>query len=131
MKAPGRGVVLDASALLAFLRREPGAGAVEARLPGSWISAVNLSEVLAKAIDHGATAEEASSRLRQLPVRGVPFLEEDAAVAASLRPATRGRGLSLGDRACLALATAESATALTCERIWTKFEAPCKVETLR
>jgi ribonuclease VapC len=80
-------VILDASALLAFLRKEPGGKRVAAILGQSMISAVNLTEVFSKAIDHGGTVVGISNSLLQLPVRVVPFGPEDAVIAGSLRAA--------------------------------------------
>lgn len=111
-------VVLDASALLAFLRREPGAEQVERCLEESVISAVNWSEVIAKAVDHGATVVDTCRVLKCLPVRVVPFTAEDATLAAELRSDTRPHGLSLGDRSCLALGRKLGLPVLTAERNW-------------
>lgn len=111
-------VVLDASALLAFLQKEPGKERVEAVLARSIMSAVNLAEVVAKAIDNGGTLDQTSIVLSQLPLRVIPFTSEDAYITGSLRAATSPKGLSLGDRACLALALRTSLPALTTERDW-------------
>jgi ribonuclease VapC len=70
--------VLDASALLAFLQKEPGGKRVGAVLDQSIMSAVNLAEVVSKAIDNGGTLEAVSSSLSPLPMRVVPFEPEDA-----------------------------------------------------
>ena len=105
------GVVLDASAVLALLQQEPGATRVAALLPDAWISAVNLSEVVAKLIDHGVPADALVPALWQLSLR-VQAFDSDAAIrAGELRAATRPLGLSLGDRACLALAQSLGAVA--------------------
>lgn len=61
----------------------------------------------------------------------VPFDAETALLAGRLRAVTRHLGLSLGDRACLALAIRENATALTADRNWTDLDLPCKVELIR
>ncbi|MDP3523658.1 MAG: PIN domain-containing protein, partial [Hoeflea sp.] len=61
----------------------------------------------------------------------VPLDTETALLAGRLREATRGRGLSLGDRACLALAIRENAIALTADRNWADLDLPCKVELIR
>jgi PIN domain nuclease of toxin-antitoxin system len=100
--------VLDSSAVLAVVLEEPGAEHVEALLPGAKVSAVNVGEVVAKLRDLGmpeATVEIVLSGL-QVDVRAH---DRDAALASGLlRPATRSAGLSLGDRACLALAAASA-----------------------
>jgi ribonuclease VapC len=123
--------VLDASAVLCLLQEEKGAERVAEALPDSMIGAVNYSEVVAKLVEAGLDEVIVDSLIDKLQLNVIPFDRIQARLAGSLRSSTRKFGLSLGDRACLALAAAESATALTCERIWTKFEAPCKVETLR
>lgn len=110
--------VLDSSAVLAVILEEPGAARVEALLPGAKVSAVNVGEVAAKLCDLGmpeATVETVIGAL-QIDVRAHDL---DAALAAGfLRPATRSAGLSLGDRACLALAAALGLPAWTADRSW-------------
>lgn len=110
--------VLDASALLALLFKEPGGEKVVARLPGSMLSAVNLSEVVAKAVDLGMTLEESRTVTAGLPCRVVPFDGEQAYLAGALRPATRTFGFSLGDRACLALGLKSGCPVVTADRRW-------------
>ena len=112
------GFVLDASALLCQLNGERGAERIQEVLPRSAISAVNLSEVVSKLADAGGAQNRIELALRALHVRIVPFDEAQAMGAGALRPATKKHGLSLGDRACLALAKHLSATALTSDRIW-------------
>jgi ribonuclease VapC len=110
--------VLDSSAVLAVILEEPGAEHVERWLPGAKVSAVNVGEVTAKLRDLGmpeATAEIVLGGL-QIDVR---VHDWDAALASGfLRPATRSAGLSLGDRACLALAAALGVPAVTADRGW-------------
>ena len=91
-------VVLDASALLALLNDEPGAELVAKSLPQAAISAVNLSEVVAKLADAGMPDEAIRDALRGLPLDVVPFDVEQAYDAGLLRSITRDVGLSLGDR---------------------------------
>ena len=105
-----------ASALLALLYQEPGSEAVRDHLPGSSLSAVNLSEVVTKSVDMGMTLEEANLALSGFPYEVVAFDTEYASVAASLRAATRVFGLSLGDRACLALGLTSGLPVLTADR---------------
>ena len=114
--------MLDASALMAVLREEPGAAAVEAVLDHAAISAVNLSEVQAKLVERGAAAEIAWSSLVALDLEVVDFDAPQAKVAGGLRRLTRAQGLSLGDRACLALAQALGLPAMTADRAWAGLE---------
>jgi ribonuclease VapC len=116
--------VLDASALLAHLRDEPGADVVaEAIASGVVISTVNLAEVFSRVADRGAdpaklAAELTQSGLLDGAITVEPFTAADAIDTARLRPLTRDAGLSLGDRACLALARRLGAPALTADTAW-------------
>ncbi|MHC4972750.1 MAG: type II toxin-antitoxin system VapC family toxin [Planctomycetota bacterium] len=111
-------VVLDASALLVLLNREPGAEQVGEALPGAVISAVNLAEVIGKLVDAGMPEEALRGVLRGLSLSVVPFDLGDAYAAGLLRAPTRRAGLSPGDRACLALAAKLELPALTTDRAW-------------
>ncbi|HEX8518401.1 MAG TPA: type II toxin-antitoxin system VapC family toxin [Pseudonocardia sp.] len=120
-------VVLDASAVLALLLREPGAAEVEEVLVDSAMSAVNWSEAVQVLAGRGVPAPEA---LFVLGLRIEPFTLADAGTAALW---TRGRalGLSLGDRACLALADRLDAEAWTADRIWAKEDLRVRVRVIR
>ena len=129
--------VLDASALLALLKGEPGAERVaEALERGAYLSAVNLAEVLSKLADWGEDPAEAQARMAQVGLLGaavevLPFTGEDALEVARLRALTRAYGLSFGDRACLALARRLGLPALTAERAWAELDLGIPVEVLR
>lgn len=123
--------VLDASAVLALLNEETGKDRVELAMGDCLISAVNYCEVLGKLIDAGVPQEEARHTLELLDVQIVDFDEDLAFRAASVVSATRRFGLSLGDRCCLALGTARSATVLTADRSWAKLKINVKVEVIR
>jgi ribonuclease VapC len=110
--------VLDASAALAYLQGEPGADEVLKLLDGSAISAVNWSETLRKTAALGIDPAVVIARLLPMGLEVFPFDAEDAERAARLWPATRVFGLSLGDRACLALAQRLGVPAVTTDRIW-------------
>lgn len=124
-------IVLDASALLALLNEEPGADAVRARLEEATISAVNLSEVLAVLMTVGLQPEQARQLLADLALAVAPFDEDQAIRAAKLRESTRAIGLSLGDRACLALGEAHGALVLTADRAWRQFDSPVEIFLIR
>ena len=116
--------VLDSSALLALLFGEPGADRVAAVLPGAVISAVNLAEVATKLRDRGLDEAAASAAVGATGVRVVSFSDDLAWTAATLRASTREAGLSLGDRACLALAIERSASAYTADQAWARAGVP-------
>lgn len=110
--------VLDASALLALLLGETGADRVADLLPRSSVSAPNLSEVVAKLSERGVPELGIRTALGDLDL-DVHAFDQDAAFAAGrLREPTRNHGLSLGDRACLALAMRLDAVAVTADRAW-------------
>lgn len=123
--------VLDASALLTLLNEEPGKDLVEEAIGDCSISAVNYCEVIGKLIDAGVPEDDARHTVDLLNIEIVDFDAKLAFQAASLRPATKRFGLSLGDRCCLALGIARRATVLTSERSWSKLKIGVKVELLR
>lgn len=124
-------VVLDASALLALLSSEPGSEAVAESLPGAQISSVNLSEVVAKLSDHGMASAEIRLVIDGLGLQVASFDEALAHEAGMLRSKIRKLGLSLGDRACLALGLRERATVLTTDRRWTEVDLAIRVQVAR
>lgn len=110
-------IVLDSSALLALLNEEPGAEAVAAVLDRAAVSSANLAEIAAKLAEKGLNGAEVREVLAI--VLDVRSLTTDQAFAAgALRVPTRHLGLSLGDRACLALAMELKTAAMTCDRPW-------------
>lgn len=119
-------IVLDASALLAFLQGEPGADRVEEVLDEAVVGAANWSEVAQKVRASGADWGVASGLLLSYRLRVEPVSHRDAEEAARLWK--RGSGLSLGDRLCLAVAARLDAVALTADRAWGESE---HVEQLR
>ena len=123
--------VLDASALLALMQGEPGAQRVAAVMADALICTVNLAEVGVKVIGVGGVRGEVKQLLSRLGLGIVAFDEDLAWATADLRARTRSAGLSLGDRACLALAMREGATALTADRAWARLDLDCEVELIR
>lgn len=124
--------VLDASAVLAYLKREPGYDVVRQALEvGAAISTVNLAEVYAKVVAAGQQVEAVAVRLLALGLSAIPFTEEDARVTADLYMPTRPMGLSLGDRACLALGLRLNLPVLTADRAWAQPHLGVDVRILR
>lgn len=121
-------VVFDASAALAFLRQEPGADRVAAALEGSLLTTVNLVEVLTPYARHGVSPRQIETILAALKSEIVDFDAELAIDAAQMIGATRPAGLSLGDRACLALAKRLGVPALTADRAWATIAEAAGVE---
>ena len=123
--------VLDASALLAFLNNEPGTERIADFLPGAAISSVNLSEVIAKLTERRMASGEILELLDEVGLDIVAFAVASAYDAGLLRPLTRQAGLSLGDRACLALARRLGLSALTTDRAWSTVALGITVELIR
>ncbi len=124
-------IALDASALLAFLFREAGHEKVSPHISSALLSTVNLSEVLGRVARDGHDPLPLLDRLRRSPIAIVPFTAEHAARAAALLPSVHPLGLSLGDRACLALAQAEGIPALTADRAWAGLDLGIEVVLVR
>ncbi len=125
--------VLDSSALLGLTMGERGAERVTDLLESAdcVMSAVNYAEVVAKLQEIGMRAPEVKARLEGLRLAVQEFDREQALDCGWLRERTRSLGLSLGDRACLQLASAMSATAVTADRAWEKLKIGVRVELLR
>lgn len=123
---------LDASAVVAMMTGEPGAAVVaQAMREGAVISAVNLAEVVTKLHNDGGDEEAIRADLDTLGLTVIPFDEELAFQTGLLRPSTRAPGLSLGDRACLALARRLGVPALTADRLWTTVDVGVTVQLIR
>ena len=123
--------MLDASAVLAMMLGEAGGDEVGKRLPASQISAVNLSEVVAKLQEGGVPDDVITSSLAELDFDVLAFDQEQASRAGLLRDATQGTGLSLGDRAYLGTAATRDAVAVTTDLAWSKVEVGIAIEVLR
>ena len=123
--------VLDASALIAFLRKERGGEKVAEVLTRSCISAVNHAETLSKLVEYGKAVDEVAYQIERLQIPIIPFDAGQARIVGSLWKATRPVGLSLGDRACLALALSRNAPAWTTERKWETVDVGVQVIQIR
>lgn len=125
-------LVFDSSAILAIYYNEPGKKKVRSLLDKSepLISTVNLSEVFAKLLEDGLDTERLSDSFNALEIEVRDFDGSHAVKTAELRGVTKHLGLSLGDRACLALAIEENATAVTADTSWAKLTV-CPVEVIR
>lgn len=124
-------VAVDASAMLAMIFGEPGADHVFEAVKGGMMSTVNFSEVLTKCLEQGADADFAERQIARLTISLAPFTVQDGKTAAALRLPTRYRGLSLGDRACLALALRESVPVITADRQWDGLDVGVDIRLIR
>jgi PIN domain nuclease of toxin-antitoxin system len=123
--------IADSSAILALLKQEPFDKLDARRLFRATISAVNLSEVLERLCAGGLSESEADEAVAALNLRVADFDEAQARLAAHLRPRTRPAGLSLGDRACLALGLHLGRPVITADRVWTSLDIGVEVVVIR
>ena len=124
-------VVFDSSALLAIAWVEDGAEMAADAAEDAIMSAVNATEVITRLIDKGASREQAREQLERSGLAIRPFDESLALEAGYLRTETRQYGLSLGDRACLALALREGAPVVTADRAWAKLDLGIDIRVIR
>ena len=123
-------LVLDASALLAMLKLEPGGDRVAEVIGKARMSAVNYAEVVSYFVHAGTATEAVEAILNPLPIEVVPADRDLAILAGTMRATTADQGLSLGDRFCLALALRENLPAWTADRSWSTVAERVGVEVV-
>jgi ribonuclease VapC len=124
-------VVLDASALLAYLRQEPGAERVDALLADARMTSVNWAEVVQKSLSAGVDVEGMREDLQALGMQVEPFLPADGQQTGRLWVLSRPLGLSLGDCACLSLGLRLGLPVVTCDRAWGQLPLDLEIQMLR
>lgn len=125
-------IVLDASVVMAVLNQEPGADRLTPELLSNAVSStVNLAEVQSKLVSRGITPDDAWDAALSPIEEVAPFTAEHAKTAGSLIAETRSLGLSLGDRACLALALALQAPVYTADKSWKKLKLGIRIHIIR
>ena len=124
-------VVFDSSVLIAILRQEPGSDVGEQSLNDALISTVNLAEVATYLARNSVPPETINDALAAFPIEVVPFDREQGLIAGCLYPACKSLGLSLGDRACLALAKSKNLPVLTADKAWVELKINVDVKTIR
>jgi ribonuclease VapC len=124
-------VVFDASAVLTMALREPGHQSLLRLERVILVSTVNLAEVRSRLWDKEESESVIDEMLGRIDMSVVVFDAEQAKLAADLRPQTRRFGLSLGDRACLALGTVRKAIVYTADRAWSKLDLPIEIKLVR
>lgn len=124
-------IVADASAILALMKNEPITKLDRRHLFRATISAVNLTEVLTKLHDDGLNHAEVAEAAAVLDLRVIAFDRDQASAAAAMRSETRQAGLSLGDRACLALGKKMRCPVATADRVWASVDVGVEVILIR
>ncbi len=124
-------IVFDSSVLIAILHQEPGSEVGEQSLNEALISTVNLAEVATYLVRNSVPPETINEALAVFPIEVVPFDREQGLIAGCLYPACKSLGLSLGDRACLALAKSKSLPVLTADKAWLELGVDVSVKSIR
>jgi ribonuclease VapC len=123
--------VLDSSAMLAVLQLEPGGDVVADAIENAVMSAVNVSEVVGALSRKGMPVSEAVRAMRIFQLQIEPFDEFAGYAAAALLKPTSPYGLSLGDRACLALGQRLSFPIMTGDKVWAKLDLGIELKMIR
>ena len=124
-------LVLDASAILAAANNEPGADFIVAHASDSVVSTVNLAEAHGKLVQRGVSESDAWEIELSFCHEVVAFDAVQARIVGGLISSTRSLGLSLGDRACLALGMLLKASVYTTDRSWKKLNLNVDIRLLR
>jgi PIN domain nuclease of toxin-antitoxin system len=124
-------IVVDASAIIASIRDEPGGRQAASRARGARVSAVNYSEVIAWLAERGSTVEDAEAVIGAFDLTVERFDQARAMAAGVLAAKTRGRNISFGDRACLALALELGMPVMTGDRAWRALDIGVEVRLFR
>ncbi|QEK39891.1 type II toxin-antitoxin system VapC family toxin [Candidatus Sneabacter namystus] len=125
-------VVLDSSAVIALLEEERGHEVVQEHMQGALISSINVAEIFKYILNEKKLSEQDGiSLLDTLGIKMINFDYRQAWLTATLSLRTRHKGLSLGDRACIALGMVHNLPVLTCDRIWQECELDVKIIAVR
>lgn len=123
--------VLDASALLAFINQETGSEIIEEYLPDAIMSSVNIAEVVAVLSSVNMPEDVVIRIINDLSIEIINFDQEQALQTGFLRKKTKAAGLSLGDRACINLASAKNFTVVTADKIWNTLDLDNNIVLIR
>lgn len=123
--------VLDSSAVLAVIFNEPGGEKIVDLLQGGLLSTVSLAEIHTRLLLDGRPADFAWNRILSMGFEVCFFDDEQARFAAEMIGKTRPFGLSLGDRACLALAMQRKAKVYTTDHVWKNLPLGIEIEVIR
>ena len=116
-------IVFDSSALIMLFAKEKGYEIIKQHMKNAIISSVNIAEVYKYCIEvQNLTEDDCRSLIKLSGIKIIEFCEEQALITAKIIKKTKPYGLSLGDRACIALAMLKKHPVLTCDKIWQKVD---------
>ncbi len=124
-------IVFDSSVVIAILKQERGFESAEELLSEALISTVNWAEVATYLARNSVPRETIQEVLTSFPIQVVPFEESLAIETGYLYPSSKNLGLSLGDRACLALALSRKLPVLTADLVWSQLNLDISIRVLR
>lgn len=124
-------IVLDSSAILAVLLKEPGRDFVLDRIQGAFATVVTFCETLTVMVRNKSDARSEAEAILALGVPIVPVAQSLAIEAASMIAKTQFYGLSLGDRLCIGLGKELNAEVLTGDRVWREINLGAKITLIR
>jgi PIN domain nuclease of toxin-antitoxin system len=125
-------IVFDASTLIALFAKEKGYELIKKHMKDAVISSVNIAEVYKYCIEtQNLSADEAKKLVKLSDIKIIEFTEDQALISAILITKTKKYGLSMGDRACIALAISQSYYIITCDQIWQKLDVGVKIMMAR
>lgn len=110
--------VLDSSALLAFINQENGSELIEGYLPNAVMSSVNIAEIVAVLSLVDMPEDVIINIINDLGIEVINFDQEQAMQTGFLRNKTKAAGLSVGDRACINLASIKKLPVVTADKVW-------------
>ncbi len=124
-------VILDSSALLALIKKEQGAEIVEKLIGRVIMSSINLSEVAATLLDSDMSVKECQECIEPFIEKIIPFGKEESFSTAALKKLTKHKGLSQGDRACIALGLSTGYPIYTADKVWAELDLNCIINMIR
>ena len=124
-------IVFDSSVVISILKQERGFESAESSLSDALISTVNMSEVATYLVKNSVPSDTIQEVLASFPIQVVPFDESLALQTGCLYSSCKHLGLSLGDRACLALAISRKLPVLTADLVWSKLDLGIPIQVLR
>lgn len=117
-------VLLDASAIIALIKKEKGFQVVDDILAQSAISTVNFGELISSLAREGIPSADIDLMTENIIPEIIPFDHELSIVAGKLTAITKSKGLSLGDRACIATALQLDLPVYTADKVWADLDIP-------